>query len=141
VKATKVIGVLFIVIGLVFAILGSIRFILTFAEKDDRIYTTAHIVRIDERETGDPEFPVDHTTYVELEVNGEKITTELNVYRSDFKTGDQIEIYYFENDMQTVYKDGSDVFYIIFTFSGVFFAAIGAILVLRKISILSKSNL
>ena len=128
-KATKIIGVLFIVIGLVFSILGIIKY---FTEKDERIYTTAHIVRIDEQETGDPEFPIDYTTYVELEVNEEKITTKLNTHKSSFIIGEQIDIYYFENDMQMVYKDGSDVFYIIFSFSGVIFAAIGTILVLRK---------
>ena len=128
-KATKIIGVLFIVIGLVFSILGIIKY---FTEKDERIYTTAHIVRIDEQETGDPEFPIDYTTYVELEVNGEKITTKLNTHKSSFIIGEQIDIYYFENDMQMVYKDGSDVFYIIFSLSGVIFAAIGTILVLRK---------
>ena len=131
-KATKIIGVLFIVIGLVFTILGTVKCILTFTGKEERIYTTAHIVRIDEQETGDPEFPIDYTTYVELEVNGEKITTKLNTHKSSFIIGEQIDIYYFENDMQTVYKDGSDVFYIIFSLSGVIFAAIGTILVLRK---------
>ena len=131
-KATKIIGVLFIVIGLVFSILGTVKCILTFTGKEERIYTTAHIVRIDEKETGDPEFPIDYTTYVELEVNGEKITTKLNTHKSSFIIGEQIDIYYFENDMQTVYKDGSDVFYIIFSLSGVIFAAIGTILVLRK---------
>ena len=128
-KASKIIGVLFIVIGLVFSILGIIKY---FTEKDERIYTTAHIVRIDEQETGDPEFPIDYTTYVELEVNGEKTTTKLNTYKSSFKIGKQIDIYYFENDMQMVYKDGADVFYIIFSLSGVIFAAIGTIVVLNK---------
>lgn len=65
-------------------------------------------------------------------MNGEKITTKLNTHKSSFIIGEQIDIYYFENDMQTVYKDGSDVFYIIFSLSGVIFAAIGTILVLRK---------
>lgn len=131
-KATKVIGVLFIVIGLVFTIVGTIKYILPFTEKDERIYTTAHIVRIDERETGDPEFPIEHTTYVELEVNGEKITTKLNTYKSSFKIGKQIDIYYFENDMQMVYKEGSDAFYILFALMGVIFATLGTVLAVRK---------
>lgn len=132
VKATKIIGVLFIVIGLVFTILGTFKYSITFTEKEERIYTTAHIVRIDERETADPEFPIKHTTYVELEVNGDKITTKLNTYKSSFKIGMPIDIYYFENDMQMVYEDSSDIFYIIFSLSGIIFAVIGTILVLRK---------
>ena len=65
-------------------------------------------------------------------MNGEKTTAKLNTYKSSFKIGKQIDIYYFENDMQMVYKDGADVFYIIFSLSGVIFAAIGTILVFRK---------
>ncbi len=131
-KATKVIGVLFIVIGLVFTILGTFKYILTFTEKEERIYTTAHIVRIDERETGEPEFPIEHTTYVELEVNGDKIITKLNTYKSRFKIGTQIDIYYFENNLQMVYKEGSETFYIIFALIGVIFVTSGTILTFRK---------
>lgn len=55
-KATKIIGVLFIVIGLVFTILGTVKCITTFMGKEERIYTTSHIIRIDEQETGDLNF-------------------------------------------------------------------------------------
>lgn len=131
-KATKVIGVLFIVIGLVFTIIGTFKYIHTFTEKEDRIYTIAHIVRIDERKTGDSEFPIEHTTYVELEVNGEKIITKLNTNKSSFKIGMPIDIYYFENDMQMVYKEGSDAFYIIFALVGAIFVTAGRIVAFRK---------
>jgi len=131
-KPAKVIGIIFVVVGLLFAILGTIKYILAMTEKDDRIYTTARIVRIDERETGDLEFPVEHTTYVELEVDGENITAELNTYNSSFKTGKQIEIYYFENNLQLVYEAGSDVFYLIFTLVGLVFATLGVTLEFRK---------
>ncbi len=124
-KIAKVIGILFVVVGVVFALLGIIRCYFEFNE-DGRIYTTAYIIRIDERETGDSEFPIEYTTYVELEVNGEKILTKLNTYSSSFEIGKQVGIYYFENDLQMVYKDRSDVFYIIFALVGVLFAILGA---------------
>ena len=130
-KIAKVVGILFIVIGFVFAFLGIIKYAFKIKE-DGRIYTTAHIIRIDERETGDPEFPIEYTTYVELKVNGEKITTKLNSYSSSFEIGKQIDIYYFENDLQMVYKEGSDVFYIAFALVGVLFAILGTILIFRK---------
>ena len=133
-KIEKVVGILFIVIGFVFAFLGIIKCAFTIKE-DGRIYTTAHIIRIDERETGDPEFPIEYTTYVELEVNGEKITTKLNSYSSSFEIGKQIGVYYFENDLQMVYKEGSDVFYIAFALIGVLFAIFGTILIFRKTNI------
>lgn len=131
-KAAKVVGVLFIIVGLLFAIIGTIKYIITFAETEERMHATANIVRIDERKTGDPEFPVEHTTYVELEVDGEKITAKLNTYNSSFKIGKQIDVYYFENDVQMVYEAGSDVFYIVFALVGLVFATSGAILIFRK---------
>lgn len=131
-KVTKAIGALFILIGLSFAIFGTAKYISILTEKDERIYTNAHIVRIEDQETGDPEFPLDHTTYVELEVNGERITTKLNTYKSSFKIGDQIDIYYFTNNTQIVYEDGSDIFYMIVSLFGVVFAAMGTIFVFRK---------
>ena len=131
-KAAKVVGIFFLVFGLLFAILGSIKYIVAFKATDERIYATAHIVRIDERETGDPEFPIEYTTFVEYEVDGKSITAVLNTYKSSFKIGKQIDVYYFNNDLQSVYEAGSDAFYIIFASVGVIFAILGAILTFRK---------
>ena len=101
-KLRKVAGILFIVVGISFVILGLIKYIILFTEKEDCVYTTANIVKIDERETGDPEEPIDYTTYVELEVNDDKVTTKLNTYKSSFKVGEKIEVYYFKNDTQII---------------------------------------
>ena len=131
-KAAKIVGIVFLVIGLLFAIWGSIKYIATFKATNERIYTTARIVRIDERKTGDPEFPIEHTTFVEFEIDEKNITANLNTYNSSFKIGKQIDVYYFENDLQTVYEVGSDAFYIIFASVGLLFAILGAILTFRK---------
>ena len=131
-KVAKVVGIFFLVFGLLFAILGSIKYIVAFKATDERIYATAHIVRIDERETGDPEFPIEYTTFVEFETDSKKITATLNTYNSSFTVGKQIDVYYFENDLQTVYEVGSNAFYIIFALIGVLFAILGAILTFRK---------
>ena len=131
-KVAKVVGIFFLVFGLLFAILGSIKYIVAFKATDERIYATTHIVRIDERETGDPEFPIEHTTFVEFETDSKKITATLNTYNSSFTVGKQIDVYYFENDLQTVYEVGSNAFYIIFALIGVLFAILGAILTFRK---------
>ena len=128
----KIIGVLFIAVGILFAILGSVRYVISLTEKGSRIYSTARIVRIDERKTGDPEFPIEHTTYVELDLNSGKTTAKLNTYAPDFKVGKEIDIYYFDNDLQMVYEVGSDSFYIIFSLIGFAFAALGALLAFRK---------
>ena len=109
-KAVKVVGIVFLMTGLIFAIIGSIKYIVEFNATDERIYATAHIVRIDERETGDPEFPTEYTTFVEFETDSKKITAKLNTYNSSFTVGKQIDVYYFENDLQTVYEVGSDAY-------------------------------
>ena len=131
-KVAKIVGIVFLITGFLFAILGSIRYIASFKATDNRIYATAHIVRIDERETGDPEFPIEYTTFVEYEVDGKSITAVLNTYKSSFKIGKQIDVYYFNNDLQSVYEAGSDAFYIIYASVGVIFAILGAILTFRK---------
>ena len=131
-KAKKVVGTLFLLTGLLFAIIGSIKYIVEFNANNERIYATAHIVRIDERETGDPEFPIEYTTFVEYETGNKKITAKLNTYDSSFTVGKQIDVYYFENNLQTVYEVGSNAFYIIFALSGALFAILGAIITFGK---------
>jgi hypothetical protein len=132
-KFAKVVGSLFVVAGLLFAIIGTVNYVLRYTEKDHRIYTTAHIIKIDERKTGDPEFPIEYTTHVEFEVNGEKITSELNTYRSNFKIGKSIDIYYLENDLQMVYQRRSDAFFFLFAVGGGIFAILGAISLKKQI--------
>ena len=101
-------------------------------EKDDCKYATAYIVKIDEKKTGDPEFPIEHTTYVEFDINGNRITTKLNTYNSSFYIGKEIEVYYFENDLQTVYENGSEALFIVYALGGVVFAAIGLLLIIKN---------
>ncbi len=127
-KLTKIIGTLFIVVGLLFAVFGTIKYVTSFVEKDNYIYTTAQIVKIDKQETGDPEFPIKYTTYVELDINGEKTTTKLNTYNSNFKIGKQLDVCYLENDIQMVYEKESNVFFIIFAFVGAAFSTLGLII-------------
>ncbi len=131
-KVRKAASLLFVVIGLLFAVLGIIRYVVVLAEKEDCIYATAYIVRIDERETGDEEFPIDYTTYVELDVLGEKRTVQLNTYRTDFSVGKPIDVYYFEDDLQMVYEEKADVFLILFAFGGIVFFGVGVAMLLNR---------
>ncbi len=118
-------------VGILFAIFGTVKYGSSLAEQDDRIYTVAHIVRIEERPTKDPERPIEYTTYVELDVDGEKFVAKLNTYRSSFEIGKQIDVYYFEDNLQMIYEEGSDVFYVIFAAAGALFAALGAVLTFK----------
>lgn len=131
-KAAKIVGIIFLTIGLFFAILGSIKYIASSIATDERIYATAHIVKIDERKTGDPEFPIEYTTFVEFEVDDKNITANLITHNSSFKIGKQVDVYYFKNDLQTVYEVGSNTNYFIFASVGLLFAILGAILTFRR---------
>ena len=131
-KGAKIVGIIFLMIGLLFAILGSIKYITSSIVTDERIYATAHVVKIDERKTGDPEFPIEYTTFVEFEVDGKNITANLNTHNSSFKIGKQVDVYYFKNDLQTVYEVGSNTNYFIFASVGLLFAILGAILTFRR---------
>ena len=131
-KGAKIVGIVFLITGLLFAILGTIKYIASFMATDERIYATAYIIKIDERKTGDPEFPIEYTTFVEFEADGKNITANLNTHNSGFKIGKQVDVYYFENDLQTVYEVGSNANYIIFASVGLLFAILGATLAFRK---------
>ncbi|MBQ4121410.1 MAG: hypothetical protein IJD35_05280 [Clostridia bacterium] len=131
-KATKIVGIIFVVFGILFAILGTVAGIVRLIEKDDCKYATAQIIKIDEKKTGDPEFPIEHTTYVALDINGNQITAKLNTYNSSFYIGKEIDVYYFEYDLQTVYENGSEVFFLIYALGGIVFAAIGSLLIIKS---------
>ena len=131
-KLAKIVGIAFVVCGILFAIIGTVAGIVHLIEKNDCEYATAYIVKIDEKKTGDPEFPIEHTTYVEFDINENRITAELNTYNSSFYIGKEIEVYYFENDLQTVYENGSEALFIIHTLGGVLFAAIGFLLIIKN---------
>ena len=131
-KSVKIVGIIFVVFGILFAIIGTVAGIIRLMEKDDSKYTTAYFVKIDEKKTVDPEFPIEHTTYVEFDINGNRIKTKLNTYNSSFYIGKEVEVYYFENDLQTVYENGSEALFIINALSGVVFAAIGLLLIIKN---------
>lgn len=131
-KRMKAAGIIFIIVGLVFLIVGTIECITAFQKTEERIYTTATIVRIEEYETGDPEQPIRHETYVEFEIDGKKTESELNTYNSSFKKGKEIEIYYFNDDINFVYEKGSEFLLILFPIFGTAFIVLGALLAFYK---------
>ena len=135
-KRIKVVGIFFIIFGFFFAITGAMKFITALEEADERIYTTATIVRIKEYKTSDPDDPVRHDTYVEFTLDGKQTERKLNTYRTGFKPGKEIEIYYFDDEINTeekiVYEKGSENFLILFPIVGTAFAILGAFFVFNK---------
>ena len=85
-RILRVFGWGLMIIGIVFLILGTIECITSFQKREERIYTTATIVNIEEYKTGDPDNPKGHRVYVEFEVNDEKIVI--------YDNGVQLDWYY-----------------------------------------------
>lgn len=131
-KSIKIVGLFFTLTGLFFIIVGFIKFFLSFKNTEDRIYTVAYIVKIDEIKTNDPENPKEFITYVEYESNGEMFVSKLNTYSSKYMIGDKIDIYYFSDNMQLVYKKGSEHLILLFPIIGMVVFTIGMILTFSK---------
>ena len=131
-KAKRIVGVVFLAVGLLFVLLGAVAYGRSFQAAAERIHTTGRILRIEERETGDPEVPTEHTVYVAFDANGEEITARLNTYRTGFQVGDSVDLYYFANDLQTVYEQGSQGLLLLVILAGTLFAILGAILSVPK---------
>ena len=131
-KSIKIVGLFFTLTGLFFIIAGFIEFFSSFKNTEDRIYTVAYIVKIDEIKTNDPENPKEFITYVEYESNGEMFVSKLNTYSSKYMIGDKIDIYYFSDNMQLVYKKGSEHLILLFPIIGMVVFTIGMILTFSK---------
>ena len=90
-KSAKIVGIVFVVCGILFAIIGTVAGTVHLMEKDDCKYATAYIVKIDEKKTGDPEFPIEHTTYVEFDING-------NQMNGFIPSSEEVDMYYVAYD-------------------------------------------
>ena len=131
-RTLKGVGLFFAIIGIFFALVGTIKYILVLNDIENRIYTTATIVEIDEYLTGDPDNPKGYNVYVEFEVDDDAVRSELNTYSSKYYVGDKVSIYYYENDMNMVYKENSEHLLFIIPLVGISFSVIGFVLLFNK---------
>ena len=131
-KALKCMGLFFVIIGILFAVIGSIKYITVLNDIENRVYTTATIVKIDEYLTGDSENPKGYNVYVEYEVNDDTVRSELNTYSSKYYVGDKVFIYYYKNDMNMVYKENTEHLLLIIPLVGISFSVIGFVLLYNK---------
>ncbi len=131
-KSIKFVGILFAITGFVFIIVGSIGYFLTYIYVDERIYTIATIVKIDEIKTNDSENPKEFIVYVEFESDGEMIISKLNTYSSKYRLKDKIDVYYFSDNIEMVYTKGSEHLLLLFPIIGLIVFIVGIILFFNK---------
>lgn len=131
-RAIKGVGLFFAIIGIFFTLVGTIKYILVLNDIENRIYTTATIVEIDEYLTGDPDDPKGYNVYVEFEVDDDAVRSELNTYSYKYNVGGKVSIYYYENDMNIVYAENSEHLLLIFPLVGISLSILGFILFFNK---------
>ena len=131
-KGFKIVGLIFFVLGIFFAIIGTVEYISVLNASENRVYTTATIVEIDEYLTNDPDNRKGYNVYVEYKVNDTTVKSKLNTYSSKYYVGIEVPIYYYENDMNMVYEKNSEHFLLLFPLVGILFSVIGVVLLFNK---------
>ena len=131
-KTIKYAGLFFAIIGIFFAVIGTIKYIKVLNNMENRVYTTATIVEIDDYLTGDPDNPKGYNVYVEFEVDDDAVRSELNTYSYKYYVGGKVSIYYYENDMNIVYAENSEHLLLIFPLVGISFSILGFILFFNR---------
>ncbi len=124
-----IVGLGSIIVGLVMLFGGLYEYFYDLSRADERIYTTAVITKIDEIETGDSEHPIDHVVYVNYSIEHGTVTVtgKLNEYRSKYKVGDKVEIFYYNDDILSAHHIDSNktlLLMLIFPASSVIFGAV-----------------
>ena len=121
---------LFIAVGLTFVVSGIYLGTQHKDIDDGRIHTTATIVDIQEdiEHGGDTR----HTVYVVYSVDGEEVLAQLSDYISGYYVGEELEIYYYLDDLSRVHSEkGMTTFIIAFPVAGTISIVVGvAVLVL-----------
>lgn len=113
----------FSLIGFIFFSLGIVLFFTLSIDKEDRVYTTAIIERIDQYRDSDGDTSYD--VFVSYIVDDKKYIEELNSYSSSYREGKEIEVYYDKNNPNKVRTNGFEFGFLIFSGLGLIFVVIG----------------
>lgn len=120
---------MFMVVGLLFFMLGIYIMISQNISKENRVYTTAIIERIDRHTDSDGDTHYD--VFISYDVDGKIYQRELNSYMSGYYEGKKIEVYYDKNNPSTVKTESSIIGMLIFAGLGLVIFVIGFIGLLR----------
>lgn len=134
-KRITITALVFILLGLMFLVLGSVSTISQLKKMNDRIYATATIVEIEHDSKYNPnthKTVKTSKTYVAFDMDGVRTERRLNVYHSSFEVGKEVDICYFADDSGMVYQKGSLVTLFVFPIVGAMITAFGAALAFHK---------
>lgn len=131
-KLENLIWIIFLSIGILFMIIGSIVCVGAF-NKEGKIKTTGIIEEID-RQYDRLDNNYRYNVWISFEVNGEEQIARVNSYSSGFYEGKEIEIYYNEKNPNEISISSLEPLFLIFPGIGLLFAIIGGIGLLVKIT-------
>lgn len=124
-ERSKLIFLIFLVIGIILVLLGPIIIALS-NNPEEEIKTTAIIKDIDTYRTEGGNYG--HEVFVEYKVDNEKYISKLNEYASNFYLGKEIDIYYQKDDPYEIRSDlGNMITLIVFSCVGGTFTIIGLV--------------
>ncbi len=135
-------GVYFLVIGLVFLIVGvfpNAGRILTRNLSDDYIHTTGVISKIDTKEITATR--IQHTVYVTFSTETDTCETILDTYVEGMTEGDEIDLFYHRNNPEKItLKGNQELQLVLFLIICVLFGTIGIVLMKRREKKLGTAN-
>lgn len=126
----KIVFSTFVVVGLIFIVVGAIVCLKVF-DYSNTAETTAIITDIEtyyEYVGGDRR--VHHKTYLSYEVDGHSYTCVSQMYSSAWNIGDEIEVYYDIDNPQSVRSKDTDLALLVIPCLGVLFFCWGSIVLI-----------
>ena len=126
----KIVFSTFVVVGLIFIVVGTIVCLKVF-DYSNTAETTAIITDIETYYEHDADGRhIRHKTYLSYEIDGHSYTYVSQMYSSSWNVGDEIEVYYDIDNPQSVSSKDTDLALLVIPCLGVLFFCWGSIVLL-----------
>lgn len=133
VKAYRLVGYVFLVVGLIFLIVSSLIHYFNNRFISNAESVIAQISRIETyRDSGIDEDSINHDVYVSYSIEGFEYVSKLDYYSSSMYEGKDITVYYYKENPEIVRCKLDYIFYIVFYSMSGIFIVLGVSLVIKS---------
>ena len=123
----QVVFLIFVIIGLIFMVVGTVICLNVF-DYSDKVETTAIITEFESyQEYANGRTHTRHKTHITYDVEGSSYTNVVKMYSSSWNVGDEIEIYYDIDNPQNVGSKDTDWALLVIPCLGLMFFGLGSI--------------
>ena len=123
----QVVFLIFVIIGLIFMVVGTVICLNVF-DYSDKVETTAIITEFESyQEYANGRTHTRHKTHITYDVEGLSYTNVVKMYSSSWNVGDEIEIYYDIDNPQNVGSKDTDWVLLVIPCLGLIFWGLGSI--------------